>query len=170
MNIDIKKIARLSLAFIAVGLILAMISVILQLLTFLLTDSNKEIVQYIVSIFSFISFPLFFLLFAFAGYRSVKIHHLDLLSAGLVSAFSYVCVALIHIMLNFFLATLVISGFIPGGAGFGSFESAAASSIFGSLTGPIGLGIQLFCGFGIILIGSLINFVVGGIGGLVGSK
>ncbi len=170
MNIDIKKIARSSIIFVGVGIILAILSVILQLVTLLITDSNAEIVQLAASVYSVVLIPLFLIMFLVAGYRAVKVHSLDSVGAGLSAAFSYVIIAVTHLFLNFLLSILVLSGLIPGGAGFGSSESVAASALFGDVVGAFGLGLQLVCGFGLIAIGALINFVIGGIGGILASR
>jgi hypothetical protein len=38
------------------------------------------------------------------------------------------------------------------------------------MVGLPGIGVGALCGFGLILVGTLINFVIGGVGGLIASK
>ena len=170
MNIDIKKIARSSILFVGLGVILVILSVILQLLSLLIADEMGEIVQLITTVYSYALYLVFLVLFLFAGYRAVKVHGLDAVGAGATAAFTYFVVAVSHLMLNSLLSVLVLSGLIPGGAGFASAESVISSALFGGTTGAFGLGVQLFCGAGIILIGALFNFVIGGAAGLYASK
>ena len=170
MNIDIKKIARSSILFLGVGIILVIVSVILQLLTLLVEGEAGEMVALIATIYSYILYPDFFGLFLLAGYRAVKIHGLDPIGAGSVAALSYVVVAIVQLLLNALLAILVLSGLIPSGAGFASIETVMAAALFGDAVGIIGLGRDAVCGFGLILVGALFNFVIGGSAGLYASK
>ena len=50
--------------------------------------------------------------------------------------------------------------------GFGSTEMVVASSIFGGLIGLSGVALSSVCGFGMLILGSMVNFVVGGFGAL----
>lgn len=167
---NIRKILGASLIFVGVGLILVILSMILQLVSILVTDSAGEIVELINIIYSFLQIPLFFALYLIAGMRAVKTHKLDVVEAGLVAAFSYLVVALINLFLSFMLNFLVVSGILPGSAGFISGEAVLTSALFGDTAGISGLGISSICGFAMIIMGAMINFVIGGIGGIMASK
>ncbi|MBN1170245.1 hypothetical protein JXA56_04425 [Candidatus Micrarchaeota archaeon] len=170
MKLDIKKIAKSSILFVGAGIIIVILSMILQLLTVLVEGEYNSVIQTITSIFSYLMLPLFLGLFLLAGYRAVRIHGFDAVGAGATAAISYFLIATVHLTLDVLLVILVLSGMIPGGAGFGSSESVAAAAVFGDVTGMLGLGLQIFCGFGLILIGSLFNFVIGGVAGLYASR
>ncbi len=170
MKLDIKNILRGSLIFTGVGIILVIMSMVLQLLSLIVTDANGEIVQLIVMGYSLILIPGFFVLYFFAGIRAVKVHGLDAVGAGAVAAFSYFVAGLTHVLLETLLNLLVVSGLIPGGAGFGSAGSIISAQIFGEVTGTVSVMAPAICGFGLLLIGTLINFVIGGFGGLFAQR
>jgi len=170
MNLDIKRIAKSSVLFVGVGIILVILSVILQLLTLLVTGENGQIVALVATIYSYVLYAMFLGLFLLAGYRAVKIHGLDAIGAGATASLTYVLVAIIQLLLNSLLSLLVLSGLIPSGAGFASIETVLAAALFGDALGIIGLGRDLLCGFGLILVGALFNFVIGGSAGLYASK
>jgi hypothetical protein len=170
MKLDIKKVLKGSLIFVGLGLILVILSLIFQILTLIITEEHSDVVHIVALVYAFSIIPLFLAMFFLAGVRAVKKHGLDAVGAGLVSAFSYTVVALAHLFFDFLLNLLVVSGLIPGGAGFGSSATVLAGQVFGDVTGPLGLGAALFCGSGLIAVGALINFVVGGLGGLFAQR
>ncbi len=170
MKLDIRRVIKGSLIFIGVGFIFVIISMILQLLTLIITDANAEIVQLIALGYSLLMVPVFLVMYVLAGMRAVKTNGLDPVGAGALAAFAYLVTSIIHLGFDFMLNLLVISGLIPGGAGFGSAGAVVSSQIFGGMVGFAGIGVAALCGFGLILVGTLINFVVGGVGGLIASK
>lgn len=170
MNLDIKKVLRASLIFVAVGIILVIISMILELLSLIVTDSNGEIVDFISMAYSFLMIPAFLAMYFVAGMRAVKKHGLDAVGAGLVASLSYVLTSIVHLLFRTLLNILVVSGLIPAGAGFGSAGAVLAAQVFGDMIGALGLSLSLFCGIGVILIGAMINFVIGGFGGLFAQR
>lgn len=170
MKLDIKRVLRGSLIFAGLGLVLVILTLILQLLTLIITGEYSDYVQIVALVFAFLVIPLYLVMYFIAGVRAVKKHGLDAVGAGMVAAFSYAVAAMAHLFFDFLLNMLIVSGMIPGGAGLGSSSSVLAAQVFGDITGPMGLGAALFCGFGLIALGSLINFVVGGLGGLFAQR
>ncbi len=170
MKLDIKKVVQGSLIFAGVGIVLVIMSMVLQLLSLIVTDANGDIVQLIVMGYSLILIPGFFILYFFAGMRAVKVHGLDAVGAGAVAAFSYFVAGLCHVILETLLNLLVVSGLIPGGAGCGSAGSIISAQIFGEVAGMVGVLVPAVCGIGLLLVGTLINFVIGGFGGLFAQR
>ncbi len=165
MAFDIRTVLRASLVIIGAGVALVVISMILKLLPLLIKGSAGEIITLIGSIYEFLMIPAFLALFFWAGMRAVSQFKLDAIGAGAVSAFSYILTGLVHLVLGTLLNIIVMSQVI-GGATFGSAETQLASALFGDIMGAAGIGVSAFCGLGIIVFGAMINFVVGGFGGL----
>jgi hypothetical protein len=170
MDLDVKKVGKGSLIFVGLGVVLVILSLILQILPLVIPESYSDIVLLISVGYQLLLIPVFLVLFFIAGVRGVKIHKLDAIGAGAISALSYFIVALIHLFFSTILNSLVLSGLIPGGAGYGSSEAVLATALFGDVAGAMGIGASLLCGVGSILIGSVINFVVGGFGGLFAQR
>ena len=166
MAYDVKKILRASLFIIAAGAALVVISMILELLALLVTGSLHDPLSLISRIYSFLMVPLFLALYFYAGFRTVRKYGLDAVSAGAVSAFSHIATGLIHLGLGTVLNILVLSRVISG-LTFGSAEAALAAFFFGETTGAMGVGLPVICGIGMIIAGAIINFVIGGFGGLL---
>ncbi len=162
---DFKKLLVASFLSIAGGLVLAFISIILQLLSLAISDSTGEIIDLASSAYAIVLFPIFLVLFFWTGMRAAKNYQFDLVGAGGVAAFSYFVVGFVERLLNIVLAVVVVSRPL-GGTGFGSTEMVLASSLFGGMTGLSGVALSALCGFGMLAIGSTINFVVGGFGAL----
>ncbi len=165
MHVDVKKIALSSAVIIATGVVLVVLSLILQLLSLLINDSNGSIIDTVNAVYSIVLLPVFCGLYFWAGMRAVKKYGMDSVGAGLVAAFSYFVIASVRLLLNLILTFVVVSRLVDG-SGFGSTESVVAASIFGGTAGLSGVGLSAVCGIGIILFGTMVNFVVGGSGGL----
>jgi hypothetical protein len=165
MAYDYRKIFRASLLIIAAGVTLVILSMILKLLSLMLTDTAGQTLTIIGIAFEFLMFPLFLVLYFWAGVRSVEKHKLDAIAAGGVSAVSYLVTGLVSLFLGTILNILVVSRVVSGG-GFATAESVLATAILGDTSGATGVGLSALCGLGMIIFGTMINFVVGGIGAL----
>jgi hypothetical protein len=53
---------------------------------------------------------------------------------------------------------------------YGSVESALATALFGETAGAMGILFTGLCGIGVLLIGALMNFVVGGVGAVIAQR
>jgi hypothetical protein len=115
-------------------------------------------------VFSFLLYPVFFLLYLWSGMRAAKNYGFDIVGAGAVAAFSSFIVTFISIIINSLLGLIVLTKPIDNLA-FGSFETAFSSILFSGISDFGGIGISTLCGIGIAFVGALINFVIGGIGG-----
>ena len=164
-ELDVKKILYASFITIGIGVVLVIISLILELLTFVITDSNSELVSLAYMIFLIILYPVFLGLFLWTGYRAAKSFSFDAVGAGGVSAFSYFVIGIVELVLQTILAAIIVTK--PMGVGtFGSPQMALASSLFGGIVGMKGLALSAVCGIGILILGAMINFVLGGFGAL----
>ena len=162
---DYKRLLLASLLTVGVGVVLAILSLILQLLSLVITGEYANYVHMASTAYSLLLIPGFLALFFWAGMRAAKNFGFDPVGAGAVSAFSYFIVSLVQLVLGLVLAAVIVTRPAGGGA-FGTPEMALASTLFGSFMGLSGVALSAVCGFGIIAVGCLINFVIGGFGGL----
>ncbi len=112
--------------------------------------------------YSLFLFPVFFFLYFWAGYRAVKEYRLDVVGAGFVAMFSYLVVSVLDLLLK--IVSLYSSvGTIAVEKALGS---AYTSGPFAAgILGMIGGALSLTCFAGVLLIGMVINFGVGALGG-----
>ncbi len=169
MAYDVKKILRASLLIIAIGAALVVISMILELVSLMVTEPAAHIISLISTVYAFLLLPAFVVVYFWAGMRAVKKYSLDVVSAGMVAAFSHIIVGLVNLALGTVLNILVMSRLV-GGMGFGTAEATLAAFFFGEAAGAGGIFLSEICGIGMILAGAAINFVIGGLGGLFSFK
>jgi hypothetical protein len=162
---DYRRFALASALIIIIGIVLVILGTILQLLTVVITDSNAAMVELLSSGYSVVMVPVFLALFFWCGMRAARRYNFDAVGAAGVTSFSYVVIAVVNLVLNLLLSVIVVSKGIPS-PGFGSAEAALAASMFGGASGLSGIGLSAVCGVGIVAMGALINFVVGGAGAL----
>jgi hypothetical protein len=163
---DFKKMMLSSLLVIGIGLVLVILSVILRLLTMVISDQGlMGIVDIVALAYALLMYPLFLAIYFWAGLRAAKAYGFDAVGAGIVSAFSYFVIACANLVLNLILTLVGVSGSLES-TGFGTLESSLMASLFGGTAGLKGVGLTAVCGFGLIISGVMINFVVGGFGGL----
>ncbi len=165
MPLDLKKIVFASALISAVGILLVVISLILQLASLLITSETTHLINQIDTIYEFMLYPLMFCLFFWAGYRAVKKYKFDAIGAGFVAAFSCFVIGAFQLCVVIVLSIVIISRFASGTA-FATPESVLAGALFPNTTDMAGVGISSICGVGILVYGMVINFVVGGLGGL----
>ena len=164
---NVKSIVKASVLIFVIGIIFVLLAVILRLLPVLITGSESEILSLISTVFSFLLIPIFLALYFFAGYRATKKFKLDAIHGGAVAAFSYFLVGLLQLILEMLLGLLfashVLAGtFVSGGA-------ALAASVF-DVSGGAGILLSALCGFAMLALGCLINFVIGGAGSLLAQR
>ncbi|MFH0738144.1 MAG: hypothetical protein V1827_06345 [Candidatus Micrarchaeota archaeon] len=164
-GIDTRKVLMASFLIIGIGIVLSIISIILQLLSLTLTEQMGDTISLIASVYLLLMFPVFFVLFFWTGIRAAKSYGFDAVGAGIVAAFSFFVIGLVERLLNLLLAVIVVKGPLDA-VGFGSTEMIVASSIFGGLMGLSGVALSTVCGFGMLIFGTAINFVVGGVGAI----
>lgn len=164
-SIDLKKVLSASFITIGAGIVLVIVAVILQLLSFVIQGEYGEIVDLLYIAYSVVLYPVFLVLYFWTGMRAAKNFGFDAVGAGGVAAFAYFVVGLVERLLNVLLAVIVVSRPLSSG-GFGSADMVVASSLFGGIVGLSGVALAAVCGFGILLMGTMVNFVVGGFGAL----
>jgi hypothetical protein len=112
--------------------------------------------------YSLFLFPAFFFLYFWAGYRAVKDYGLDFIGAGFVAMFSYLVVSVLDLFLKI-ISIYSSIGTIAVGRALGS--AYLSGPVAAGVLGMIGGAVSLTCFAGILLIGMLINFGVGALGG-----
>ncbi|MCI0503837.1 hypothetical protein L0Y65_03940 [Candidatus Micrarchaeota archaeon] len=164
-SLDFKKMALASFLTIGIGAVLVIVYMIIQLLSLVITDSNNAIIDMVNIAYTILLVPVFFALFFWTGMRAAKNYQFDAVRAGAIAAASFFIIGTIELVLEMVLAAIVVTR--PMGAGnIGSPALALASSFFGGAIGMSGIALSAVCGIGILLLGALINFVVGGFGAL----
>lgn len=167
MAVDFKKVLKASVLIIAIGVALVISAIILKLVSTLITGSEAATVSLISTAYSFLLWPVFFVLYLWAGMRATRKFRLDAVGAGATSAIAFMLVGFTRLLLEIVLSLLFVSR-VLGGTSYISDESVLAATIFGE-TATKGMGILLaaLCGVGAILIGGLVNFVIGGLGSII---
>ena len=177
---DIKNMLRASLPLIGIGVTLVMISIALQVLSLIFTGpkdiiatlpvlGDTSLPELAAAAFSYLMYPLFLLLYLWGGRRGVKRYRLDTIGSATSTALSYVVTGALHIALGLMLSLLVINGIIVTGS-YGSVESTLATALFGETAGAMGIAMTGLCGAGVLAIGALVNFVVGGLGAIIAQR
>lgn len=123
---------------------------------------------------SLLGYLFFMLLFLWAGYRTTHKYRGDAVEAGVTATVSYVTIAIVNLMFTLVLTILsaveIISyTAVTSGIG-GEHSDIALALLGGSATGALGIIFNICCSAGLILVGGLINFVIGAVGGLIGEK
>jgi len=167
MAVNLKTVLKASLLITAIGVALAISAIILKLVATLVTGSEAATVSLISTTYSFFLWPVFFILYLWAGMRATRKFRLDAVGAGATSAVSFMLISFTRLLLEIVLSLLFVSR-VLGGTSYISDESVIAANIFGE-TATKGMGILLaaLCGVGVILVGGLVNFVIGGLGSII---
>lgn len=166
MAYDIKRLIFASGLITAVGIVLIIISLILQLLTIMTSGDAAKTISLVSNVYAFMLYPLMFALFLWAGIRAVRKYGFDAVGAGLVAALAHFITGLAQLCLGVLLSIIVLSRF-SSSVGFATPESVVAAAIFEDMMGLKGVGLSAICGIGILMFGTCVNFVVGGFGGLI---
>jgi len=167
-KLDIRNILGASMLPIIISVLLVIGYVVLEVVSFVADQSLQGAISLLTSIYLYAMFPIYFVVFLWAGARSVRKYRLDAIGAGMVSAFSYFVAATFNLIVTSLIGLLVIKQYIDI-PGFRSTESTLAASLIGDVAGTSGVGISFLCGAGMIFMGMLANFVIGSFGGLVTS-
>jgi len=157
---EFSRIWDASVLIIAIGCVLVLISISMVLGMVLLDPAFETML----TIYNLALYPIFFLLYIFAGNRAVGSYALDPARAGVVSSFSYVVISLFHNVLGIGLLAIGLSNFTD------TSEFADAMAIGDARGFGFLIGIGLVCMVATIVIGAVINFVIGAIGGLIGQN
>ena len=162
---EIRNILGASVLPIIISIVLVIIWVGLEVASFLIDSGLHDTLQLISNIYMYAMFPIYLVIYLWAGARAVRRYRQDAIGAGIVSAFSYIVSGIFHLIITSIIGLMVVKQFvdIPG---FHSTESTLAASLVGDVAGTSGVGISFLCGAGIIIMGALANFVVGSFGGL----
>lgn len=107
----------------------------------------------------FLLVPLNVILFAWAGYRAVKMFKLDLVGAGLAGLFAALVSGIITLVLDLVLKAV--------GFGVGTATGDAGTA---ALAGGLGVAAALFVALVNIPLSMIANFVIAAIGGFIAQK
>jgi hypothetical protein len=165
MAYDLKKLLFASALISALGILLIVVSLILQLASLMVSSDTAQIIDLAGTVYAFMLYPMMFSLFLWAGVRAARKYGFDAIGAGLVAAFSYFIIGLSQLVLSILLSIIILSRF-SGSVGFATPESVLAGAVFEDVMGMKGVGLSAICGIGILVFGTVINFVVGGLGGV----
>ena len=125
----------------------------------------------IISLFGYL---FFMLLFLWTGYRTAHKYRGDAVEAGITAAISYIIIAVVNLVFTLVLTILsavelISYTAVTSGIG-GEHSDIALALLGGGAAGVVGIVFNLCCSFGLMLVGGLINFVIGAVGGLIGEK
>jgi hypothetical protein len=177
---DIRNMLRASMPLIMMGIVLVLVSFALQVASLLLTGP-KDIVMVLPVLgatsvpelastaFSYLLYPIFFVVYLWGGIRGIKRYRLDTTGSALAVALSYVVAGFLNLALGVLISLLVINDIIHT-LRFGTLESTLATVVFGETAGAMGIAFTGLCGVGILAIGALMNFVVGGVGAIIAQR
>ncbi len=157
---DFKRIFGASTVVILVGLLIMVLSIVAQILPSLITSGPLDQIKMVSTGFAYLSLLLFALLYMWGGLRASKKLRAEPQEAGLVSAFSYAVVAFLQLIINGVFSVLLVNRMATIG-GFRAPESIYASTLLGDMSGMSGIVISGICGLGVIVLGMMVNFVLG---------
>jgi len=166
MRFDFKKMLLASTLIVGIGAVLVVISLILQLLSVMIGGDTGQTVDLISTVYAFLLYPMMLALYLWTGIRATKSYGFDAVGAGIVTAFSHLIIGIIQLVMGLLLSLLVMTKG-PVGAGFATPESVVAAAVFEDVMGMKGVGLSAVCGIGILMFGTVVNFVVGGVGSII---
>ena len=157
---DIKRILGASTVVILVGLLIMILSLVAQILPGLITSGPVDQIKLASTGFAYLSLLLFALVYIWGGLRASKKFRMEPQEAGLVSAFSFAVVAFLQLIINVVLSVILVNRMTALG-GFRAPESIYASTLLGDISGTSGIVLSGVCGLGVIVLGMMVNFVLG---------
>jgi len=172
LKVDFNKIRTGILIPTAIGCAIILFGFLFRLVLLFIVDQvteyvDQDMMNIINILISLASFAAFLGLFLWTGYRATRKYHADVTEAGVITAVTYTLIAVVDL---FFTVVLI---------GMNAAEIGDASIISYGLGGEMSrilledtLGIAGIpcCALGLIPLGILINFIVGGAGGMLGEK
>lgn len=180
MNLDFNKIkagmvipAALGIVLVLAGFVFTLIFGIFSSVSFMaqILDILAGIAGLLISL---IIYALFLALFFWAGYRTARKYHGDVVESGVTAALAYTVVALVNLVLTGLLYILSLVGIlsitaISSGIG-GEVSDIGVAFLPGDAASALGIIENICCALGLLPLGALINFVVGALGGMLGEK
>lgn len=178
--IDVKNVLRASLPLVAIGFVLVIVCVALQVLSLVLSGPSDILVMLPVlgetsvpdlasTVFTYLMYPVFFAVYFWGGMRGVKRYKLDTLGSAGAAAAAYVATGFLHLALGILLDLMVINGILHT-VRYSSVESTLATAVFGETAGAMGIVLSGVCGLGVLVTGALMTFVVAGVGAIVAQR
>lgn len=164
---DNKKILASSTIAIVIGVILVLISTVAHIVPQYISTDAAKVANSVVSIFDYAMIIIFALLYLWTGMRAAKKYRADLLESALAAAFSHTIVGVVSLIVNVLVGILALAN-IVNGSGIKANESVISGLIFSGVVGAAGIGANVVCGIGLIVLGALINFMIGAVGGFFG--
>jgi hypothetical protein len=157
---EYHRVLEASKEVMTIGIALVALDFLLRLANFFLT-SFGNIFGWIMNAYALILLVAFFCLYAWAGMRAVRLYKMDLVGAGMVAATAYLVTSIVNYILGM-LGLLLLWGKV-GLTSPDPLSGAAFGGLMLGVTGILDTGITVF----VILIGIVMNFVVGAGGGAI---
>lgn len=162
-QIHIKEMLRASVKTILIGFVLVLIAGLLAVLGHFLDEETASIIWSILGIIGLIYIPAYFLLYLWTGYRAKRKFRLSTMEAGVTTAFTFVVIGLFSFVLNMVLILLSVEEIL-------TYQITPAMFEIGEIfEGYYILDIAL-CGLGKLVIGFIINFVIGLCGAVIADE
>ncbi len=163
----LTKILKHSLLFILLGLVPLFLLILIQIAPLVVYAVSPDMglidVSLATNLFLFFNFPLYALLFLYAGIRSAQ-RGLDVVESGLVGAFSYVIISIVRIVITALISFLSVSGYAD--ILLVDFESALIGILFPSFDPNQAIIVNSVCGVALTFFGALLNFSISGLGAI----
>lgn len=177
---DVKNVLRASLPLVAIGFVLVILSVALQVLSLVLSGDSDILValpvlgetsvpDLVSTVFTYLMYPVFLAVYFWGGVRGVKRYKLDTLGSAGAAAVAYVATGLLHLLLGILMDLLVINGILHT-VRYTSVEATLATALFGETAGAMGIVLSGVCGIGVLAAGALMTFVVAGVGAIFAQR
>lgn len=164
---DNKKILASSTVGIAIGIVLVLISTIAHIVPQYISSDAAKMANSVITVFDYLLIVVFALLYLWTGMRAAKKYRSDMLECGVAAAFTHTIVGIVSLIINILVGVLALAN-ILNATGLKSNESILAGVMFGGAVGAIGIGAVSICGVGMIVLGALLNFMIGALGGYFG--
>ncbi len=161
MMLNLKGILQASTHSIIIGSALVLLFTLLLIVGHVLGISQEgSIVRMITGAVFVIYIPVFFLLYLWTGWRAKRRFHLHTREAGIAAAFSYGIAASISFLLNTLLLILAVGDVLM-------YQITPSMFDFGGIFSEIVILGSSICGIGVMVIGLILNAVIGMCGSII---
>ena len=164
---DNKKIIASSTVSIGIGILLVLISTLVHIIPSYISSDAAKVASTIVTVFDYVIIIAFIALYIWTGMRAARRYRSDSMECGVIAAFSHTIVGIVSLIINVLVGILALAN-ILNASGLKSNEAVVSGVVFGGVVGAMGIGVSVICGIGLIVLGALLNFMIGALGGYFG--
>lgn len=136
---------------------------------YMFLGSTYEILNTIITLSAYATYIGFFGLYIWGGHKVAKEQGLDPFGAGVVTAVSHLFAGFLTLIIGILFELLLVLKIFKA-SNFPAAEPTVVLALFGDLSGVGGLLIEGVCWAGLIVLGALINFAIGAIGGIIAHR